>query len=56
MKPVSLNQDTLRDQVQEIREVKADIEDHQPGVESVNKSVSKVIKSADPKTQGVMEV
>lgn len=51
MKPVSLNEEVLSDQAQEIQEVRADIEDHTPGVESINKSVQDMIRTGDPSTK-----
>ena len=47
MRPVSLNEETLNDQMTELHAVTVDIDSHQPAVDSVKLSGSKVVKSCD---------
>lgn len=54
MRPISLNQETLNDQMSELQALKADIESHMPSVDSVNKTGSDVMKSSDPEVAQVM--
>ena len=54
MRPISLNQELLNDQMSELQVLKADIESHMPSVESVNKSGADVMKSSDPEVAQVM--
>ena len=54
VRPISLNEETLNDQIQELQVLKADIESHLPSVDSVNKSGADVMKSSDPEVAQVM--
>ena len=55
MRPISLSEDTLSDQVRELRVLRADIESHIPSVEAVKKSSADVTKASDPKMAKVIE-
>ena len=48
MRPVSLNEETLNDQKRELHALRLDVKSHQPAVDSVKRSGSKVVKSSDP--------
>ena len=48
MRPVSLNEETLSDQRRELHALRLDVKSHQPAVDSVKRSGSKVVKSSDP--------
>ena len=47
LRPVSLSRENLREQVQELQVLKADVKGHRPGVESVNKDGAELIKTSD---------
>ena len=48
MRPLSLNEETLNDQKRELHALRLDMKSHQPAVDSVKRSGSKVVKSSDP--------
>ena len=49
MKPISLSQDSLDNQIQELHMLQSDIESHTPSVDKVNKAAKDLIKSgSDP--------
>ena len=47
LRPVSLSRENLREQVQELQVLKADVKGHRPGVESVHKDGAELIKTSD---------
>ena len=55
MRPVSLSQDNLNDQMRELVVVKSDVESHVPSVKSVKKSSRDVADSSDPVTAKVID-
>ena len=56
MKPISLSQDGLNNQIQELQMMRTDLESHLPSVESVNKSGLEMMKScSDPRKARAMD-
>ena len=47
LKPISLNQDKLNEQAQQLNYVETDIENHKPSIDSVRQASSELIKTCD---------
>ena len=47
LKPISLNQDKLNEQAQQLNYVETDIENHKPSIDSVRQAASELIKTCD---------
>ena len=55
LKPISLIPEVLGEQDQEVQLMKAEIDSHKPGLESINTSVHDMIKNSDPATQAKLQ-
>ena len=50
LRPISLADETLQDQIQEVQMMRSDVDSHQPSINTVNKSID----SSDPNTSKAM--